>query len=120
METVDEVAGLPLRYTSKLFAPFPIKTLGKVSLGPILGALCCRIDLIEDHEMLERIGHRIISTRKNARERMPAKRRGHVLKNSDLARLLQRRWVLQTSPQQRRRWATQGAQARWQKPRRGK
>ena len=40
MEAVDELAGLPLRYTSKVFAPTPIKTLGKISLGATLGSRC--------------------------------------------------------------------------------
>src|SRR5262249_40908533 len=74
MEMVDEVAGLPLRYSNKIFAPVPIKTLGKVSLGPILGALCTKLVLVEDQEMLDRIGHRIISTRKNSGTAKPAQR----------------------------------------------
>src|SRR5262249_47415941 len=89
MEAVDELGGLPLRYTSKIFAPFPIKRLGAVSLGPILGALCTKLVLVEDKEMLDRVGHRIIATRRNARTKMPAQRTRRYLVfkgNPELAR----------------------------------
>lgn len=120
METLDEVAGLPLRYASKLFAPNPIKTLGKISLGPTLGVLGLKLVVTEDAEMFARIRQRL-APRKNARGRMAARGRGYVLKESpELARFLQRQWVLSTSARQRRRWATQGAEIRWARVRRGR
>src|SRR5262245_36425277 len=65
MESVDDLAGLPTRYCSKLLAPAAIKGLGKVSMGAILGALCTKLLLVEDSEALARIGHRL-TPRKNA------------------------------------------------------
>jgi hypothetical protein len=122
-EAVDELAGLPLRYTSKIFAPFPIKTVGKVSLGPILGALCCRIALIEDRELLAKFGPRILGTRKNSspktRTTKPAQRNWIFANNPDLARQFQARWVLQTTPRQRRRWGLQGGRPKGKRGRRG-
>jgi len=115
MEVVDEVAGLPTRYTSKVFAPMAIKILGKVSLGAILGALCVKLTVETDDEQLAKIRHRL-TPRKNVRRPrdMLARGRGHVLKNnSELARHLQHRWAALTTRRQRRRWALQGAQARW-------
>jgi len=115
MEVVDEVAGLPTRYTSKVFAPMAIKTLGKVSLGAILGALCLKLVVESDEEQLAKIRHRL-TPRKNTKcpRDLPARGRGHVLRNNrELARHLQRRWSALTTKRQRRRWALQGAQARW-------
>jgi hypothetical protein len=113
MEVVDEVAGLPLRYSSKLFAPFPIKSFGRVSLGPILGALGLKLVIAEDDEMLARIRHRL-TPRKNAGTRMPAPRRYLVFKgNPELARMFRMRQVLLQTPRQRRRIARHAARVRW-------
>ncbi len=59
METVDAVAGLPLRYTSKLLCRSQMKSIGRTSLGPLLGALGLRIALIPDHEALDRVRTRL-------------------------------------------------------------
>lgn len=113
MEVVDEVAGLPTRYTSKIFAPIAIKTLGKVSLGATLGALGLKLLVAIDDEQLARIKHRLVA-RKNSRAHGRVDRISLSLRdNPDLARLLQRRWVTATTPRQRRRWGRQGAQVRW-------
>src|ERR1700704_3558888 len=59
-ETVDEVSGLPARYTAKLLAlPVPVKALGPVSLAPLLGALGLKLIVAEDTEALEKIRHRL-------------------------------------------------------------
>jgi len=58
-ETIDEVAGLPQRYTSKLLAPFPIKGVGRISLGPLLGALGLKLLVVEDIEALDRVRSRL-------------------------------------------------------------
>jgi len=39
MECVDDVAGLPSRCVSKLFAPIPLKSVGRISLGLLLTTL---------------------------------------------------------------------------------
>lgn len=53
--TVDAIAGLPDRYTSKLFAPVPIKNLGPISFEAILGALGVTVILVEDPAQCARV-----------------------------------------------------------------
>jgi hypothetical protein len=45
---IDELAGLPTGYTSKLMAHMPMRSLGRVSLGPLLGALGLKLAVLED------------------------------------------------------------------------
>lgn len=59
MESVDAVAGLPARYTSKLLSRNYRSSLGQVSLGPILGALGLKLALLHDDEALARVRHRL-------------------------------------------------------------
>lgn len=54
-ETIDAVAGLQNGYASKLLAPNPIKNLGWMSLGSVLGALGIAIVVVEDPEQVSRI-----------------------------------------------------------------
>jgi hypothetical protein len=36
MDEIDALAGLPLRYTSKLLCDNSVKNLGRISMGPLL------------------------------------------------------------------------------------
>lgn len=45
---IDHQAGLCSGYSGKLLGPRQVKGFGKVSLGPMLGALGCRLLLVED------------------------------------------------------------------------
>jgi hypothetical protein len=65
-ETLDEVAGMTARYSSKILAPSKMKILGRISLGPILGAVGCCLILAEDPKQLARIRHRL-TPRKSSR-----------------------------------------------------
>jgi hypothetical protein len=115
MEVVDDVAGLPLRYSSKIFAPVPVKSVGKVSLGPILGALGLKLLVAVDEEMFERIRHRL-TPRRNTRggiRATPGRKRSVLLGNSDWGRVMHARWMLATTPRRRRAWARQAIAARW-------
>jgi len=47
-ETIDNLAGLPAGYTSKVLAPIPIRGIGYTSLGDILGALAIALVPVED------------------------------------------------------------------------
>jgi hypothetical protein len=47
-ECLDDVAGLPARYTAKLLAQRPIKSLGRSSSGAILGALGLKLIVAVD------------------------------------------------------------------------
>src|SRR5260370_18035116 len=67
MEAVDDLAGLPLRYTSKIFAEKKLKGVGRISLGPILTVLGVKLLVAEDDpETFARIKNRL-ETRKNTR-----------------------------------------------------
>jgi hypothetical protein len=52
---LDEVAGLPTGYAGKLLAAEPQKTLGPLSMAPLLGALGCRLVLVGDPAALARL-----------------------------------------------------------------
>jgi hypothetical protein len=62
MEAVDDVAGLPLRYTAKLLSARvrPGKpNLGPISLGPLLGALGLKLALVADEDALAKVRDRL-------------------------------------------------------------
>jgi hypothetical protein len=61
-ETVDDIAGIPLRHTARLLAPMPPKGLGPKSFGPLMGALGLKVGVFVDAEQFERIKHRLKST----------------------------------------------------------
>jgi hypothetical protein len=54
-EEMDRLAGLPDRYTAKILGPRQVKGFGRASLGPILGAIGCRLILVEDIAQTEKI-----------------------------------------------------------------
>jgi hypothetical protein len=114
MEIIDEVAGLPTRYTSKIFAPARLKTVGRVSLGPLLGALGLRLLVAVDEEAFAKVQHRLVP-RKNTRGEIRAirDRRSALLGNGAWGRMMQARWMLSTSSRQRKAWARQAIRARW-------
>jgi hypothetical protein len=121
-ETVDDVAGLPLRYTMKLLAPVPVKGLGRTSLGPLLGALGLKLIVAVDAEVLGRIRHRLIASRNangavltvKGRKRKPYRAmRG----NPELARMVRQIGILKLSPDQRSRIARKAARERWRRAR---
>ncbi len=117
-ETLDDVAGLPLRYTMKLLAPMPLKTLGRTSMGPLLGVLGLKLLVVEDTEALERVRRRLTPA-KNANtamltQRTRKRRRFLPFKdNPDFARVARQQGILARSPKQRSRLASRAARARW-------
>lgn len=54
-ETIDGIAGLQSGYTSKLLAPTPIKNLGPMSFGSLLGALGLAVVVVEDPQAIVRV-----------------------------------------------------------------
>jgi len=54
-ETIDAIAGLPERYTSKVLSPNPVRMVGHQSLGEIMGALGKMLVMVDDPEMIERV-----------------------------------------------------------------
>lgn len=60
-ETLDSVSGLQSGYSGKLLAPVPIKGIGEMSLGALLGALALKvahIEFVEDPEQALRVKDR--------------------------------------------------------------
>lgn len=56
---VDAVSGLHSGYTSKTTAPIPIKSMGKVSMGPLLQTLGLALIVVRDDEAFAKIEHRL-------------------------------------------------------------
>jgi hypothetical protein len=59
LETLDAIAGLPVRYSSKLLALEPSKHMGPISFESLLGALGLMLVAWEDAEALRRVQHRL-------------------------------------------------------------
>lgn len=57
-EVIGEIAGLQSGYASKLLAPNPMKGLGPVTLGPMLGALGLAVIVVEDPAAVARVRDR--------------------------------------------------------------
>jgi hypothetical protein len=58
-ERFDEYAGLPRGYLSKLVGANPIRSIGRTSMGPVLGALGLRCILVEDPIATARLKSRL-------------------------------------------------------------
>jgi hypothetical protein len=67
-EDTAKVAGLPDSYLAKLTSPQPIRRLGAISMGPVLGLLGLKLLVVEDEEALKRLSGRL-SPRDEARVR---------------------------------------------------
>jgi hypothetical protein len=57
-DCLDHISGLQSNYSAKLLGARPVKTLGPVSLGAVLGSLALRITVSVDHEAEARLRHR--------------------------------------------------------------
>ena len=66
-ETLDSISGLQSGYTSKLLAPKPIKNLGPITMGPLLGALGLQILVVEDQEQVSKVQGRWIKRKRPQR-----------------------------------------------------
>jgi hypothetical protein len=120
--TLDDAAGLTEGHSSKLLSPRPIKILGKVSLGSVLGALGCALVVIEDVEALARISPKLVK-RQVRRRTMLAYKWGRGLGTT--RRQVSERFVRKIArdggnararnltPAQRSRIARQAATVRW-------
>jgi hypothetical protein len=58
-ETMDAVCGLPSGYSSKLLCDPPVRRLGVLSLGCVVGALGCVLIVAEDAEQIVKIRPRL-------------------------------------------------------------
>src|SRR5262249_48370763 len=75
LDAVDEVAGLPARYTAKVLGVRPARSFGLISLGPILGALGVKLAVVVDEEALAKIRHRLTPSRLSQKRRAAQRRK---------------------------------------------
>ena len=59
LETLDAIAGLPTRYSSKVLGLQPTRRFGRFSLDGLLGALELMLIVVEDAEALARVQRRL-------------------------------------------------------------
>ncbi len=120
-ETLDAVTGLQAGYSGKLLAPVPMKSLGRVSLGPMLQAMGLAIVLVEDPEALRRF-----ATQHAERKKVPHRAGTQDIitiqitrgKLKRMARLGGRARALNMTPKQRSKAARKAALALHRKRRR--
>jgi hypothetical protein len=62
---LDDVSGLQIGYVSKMLADPPVKNMGIMAMGPLLGALGVQLLMVEDPEAFARVRGRLtVSSRK--------------------------------------------------------
>jgi hypothetical protein len=66
---LDDVSGLQDGYSGKLLSLNPKRTLGRLSLGLMLGALGLRLIVVEDREALKRVKGRLEPRKRNGLHR---------------------------------------------------
>jgi hypothetical protein len=64
LDTLDEIAGLPTRYSAKLLSLDPTRQFGAISFSALLGALALQLVAVEDTEALARVQRRLIPIQK--------------------------------------------------------
>jgi hypothetical protein len=70
--TIDALSGLPDGYTSKLLCDPPMKHLGSISLGLVLGVLGLRLVVEIDDEALAKIESRLTRRKRPIRPKRQA------------------------------------------------
>lgn len=54
-----DVGGMPDKYLQKLLGPKPVRRIGMLSLGPVLGVLGVKLVMIEDESAMRQFGGRL-------------------------------------------------------------
>jgi len=113
-ETLDEISGLGGCYVNKLIGPTPVKSLDRISMGALLGAMGCMLILVQDEEAYRRVYRRLVKGRnpklaKDTGASIPAlkrrRRKSCWRGNSEWGRTLRQRQLASQSPQKRSRLA---------------
>lgn len=123
MEAVDEVAGLPTRYTGKLL-DLSIKdvnqrstNLGRDSLCPLLGALGLKLVIMEDETADYKIKQGLNGLRKRGTKGPNLSKPNNKPAYDVFGRLGRAKFLMVSSAKQRSMTARIAACARWQKHR---
>jgi hypothetical protein len=123
MEAVDEVAGLPTRYTGKLL-DIQIKdvnqrstNLGRDSLGPLLGALGLKLAVLVDETADYKIKRGLNGLRKRGTKGPNLSKPNTKPAYAEFGRLGRAKFLMVSSAKQRSMTARIAACARWQRHR---
>jgi hypothetical protein len=111
--TIDAVSGVADGYASKLLCDPPLKSLGAVSLGPVLGALGLRLIVTEDPDGFRRV-RPMLTPRKRPR-RLPTIAGIPWLITNLTARNMNKLRQQKLSAARRKQLARRAAKARWHK-----
>jgi hypothetical protein len=117
--TLDHVSGIPSGYASKLLASPPMKRLGALSLGPVLGALGLRLLVVDDPAALARVSARLVKKQRKHADRsmltdQPCQRQRFLpFLDRAFARTARARGLSLQTPQRRQEIARKAAKARW-------
>lgn len=120
----NDIAGLAEGHLEKIFAPIPIKGLGRRTFGPVLGACGAKILIVVDETALAFVRqHNRFRPRKGAvtRAKTAKKRKANQrlrqrrLLPPELARMMRARQVLQQSGSERSAIARKAAVIRWER-----
>jgi hypothetical protein len=111
LETLDEIAGLPKGYSSKVLAPRGSRKVTLQSLGWLLAGLGAQCQIVDDADMLRQINGRMVP------------RDNKVVRNGAVTITLSRRFLSQTGRKgaqvrnarrmRRKEAARKAALARW-------
>lgn len=104
INSVDDVAMLPDGYTAKLLSKVPMKTIGRVSLGPLLQALGLKFLVVED--LSPHMGK--LEPRTSQRQRIDAAYQGAHRSKAGLNRAKWRKLMITSTSQVRSRIAKLG------------
>ena len=110
---VNDLAGLQDGYLAKLIAKSPVRSFGRASLSPVLGALGLKILLVVDTERLAAMRPRYVRRKKHACDDACDGNRRSLRFNPNLAGIYGHRRALILSPGRRSAIARKAARARW-------
>jgi hypothetical protein len=91
LQVTHETIGIPSGYASKLLTDPPIKRMGMISLGPMLGALGLMLVVVEDPAALSRVRGRLVNRRYPPHQRASAPALRHAQWRLDVSLRTSRR-----------------------------
>jgi hypothetical protein len=120
-ECINDIAGFPGNYLSKMISATPVRSFSRMSLGSTLAAMGLKLLVAVDVEQLDKMRPRFTPRKKNASDAMLARKsraklakvRNPLAENSALAAFYAHRRATMQTPQTRRRIARAAALARW-------
>jgi hypothetical protein len=117
-ESVDAVAGTPLRYVNKLLSgPVPVRTFGRRSLGPVLQSLGLKLVVaLDDESQFEKLRQRLSPVRHAGRAMLATPKpppRRYFFEEPGVAVLARARQLVMQGKRKRRAIAKIAAKVRW-------